>query len=144
MDEHVGNVDNIMTSLVVGFDGSIGSYVVGDGTGLCEQCHDDQATNHYQSDGTAPGGQMHNEGQVCTDCHTHDGSFTDHLAGSLADAPHDTALFTGTGVAGAGCYVCHIDAQPFDTAITKDKCLGCHDGSGSIYTADHHNDVVGF
>ena len=128
----------------------MGSYVsaTGDGSGLCEQCHIDQATNHYQADGDAPGGQMHNEGQVCTDCHTHDGSFTDHLSGSLADAPHDTALFTGTDVAGAGCYVCHIDAQPFATAITKDKCLGCHNVAtgpgGQTAAADHHTDVVGF
>ncbi|KAA3618883.1 MAG: hypothetical protein DWQ05_05810 [Calditrichaeota bacterium] len=36
---------------------------------LCNTCH--TQTNHHQSDGTAPGGQTHYDGENCISCHPH-------------------------------------------------------------------------
>jgi hypothetical protein len=36
---------------------------------ICDTCH--SMTMHHQADGSAPGGQAHNDGQTCTGCHTH-------------------------------------------------------------------------
>ncbi len=56
---------------------------------VCNTCH--TQTNHHQSDGTAPGGQSHNDGVDCSSCHPHSDAF----------------LPTG-----GDCIACHSQAQP--------------------------------
>jgi len=84
---------------------------------ICNTCH--TITNHHQSDGTAPGGQSHNDGIDCTVCHSHLGSFRDHFENTQVPAPHD----------GFDCEVCHLtpDTYVFDAMIPNNACLDCHD-----------------
>ncbi|MFQ5606192.1 MAG: cytochrome c3 family protein, partial [bacterium] len=73
------------------------SFADGDASldGICEVCH--TATNHHQNDGSAPGGQSHNDGVNCTQCHRHADAFLPS-GGAQVPAPHN--LFD--------CAVCHV------------------------------------
>ncbi len=89
---------------------------------ICRACH--TLTNHHRNEllatGPAPGGQDHNNGTDCTQCHG-------HLAGFAPTggppAPHNQF----------DCNVCHtedaggnlIDAV-VDAPIANSKCEGCH------------------
>ncbi len=94
---------------------------------ICNTCH--VATNHHQADGVAPGGQIHFDGQDCTVCHTHLGSFRDQLENVNVPAPHNTFA----------CEVCHVtpDTYVANAAIPNTACLACHDGSQATPVASH-------
>ncbi len=111
-------------------------YVVGAApwNGVCENCH--TMTNHHQSDGSAPGGQSHNNTATCTDCHP-------HLEGFLpvVDVPPPHDVFTD-------CTVCHVGSD-FSALIPDSKCEGCHSdaapgttGGGSDIKVKTHGDSV--
>jgi mono/diheme cytochrome c family protein len=89
---------------------------------VCEMCH--TQTNHHQRDGTAPGGQSHNDGQDCTTCHTHDTGFAP--SGAIPAAPHDTAAFQND------CTLCHVGPNDFTTPVPDSKCEQCHTPNGSL------------
>jgi hypothetical protein len=120
--------DTIRTNSVV-FTAYTGANSFADGNatrdGICEVCH--TQTNHHQADGTAPGGQSHNDGADCRTCHTHLNGFQHNVT---IPAPHDAA----------NCTDCHTtpDSYVVDAAIPNTACMSCHDGSGSIYTVDRH------
>ena len=90
MNAQAGNASHIKTTLAV-FDASAGTYADGLGNGLCEVCH--TTTAYYKSDGS---GFTHNDGTVCTTCHTHQGGFVPPVV--LADTPHDVIT---------DCTLCH-------------------------------------
>jgi hypothetical protein len=54
-------------------------WVDGNGSGICEVCHDE--TNYWRTDGTSPGGGHHSGGD-CSNCHTHCNEFLHGAAGS--------------------------------------------------------------
>jgi hypothetical protein len=92
--------------------------------GICEVCH--TQNNHHQNDGTAPGGQSHNDGTDCRACHSHLGGFRND---DLPPAPHDAFP----------CTVCHLtpDSYVFDADIPNSACLiTCHDQSAPGATAE--------
>jgi len=109
------------------------SFADGDATrdGICEVCH--TQTNHHQADGTAPGGQSHNDGADCTTCHTHLGGFTDQESSVSVPAPHN----------GQACNTCHADPTTYvpDAAIANSECLSCHDGSSATQVDRHFSDT---
>jgi hypothetical protein len=81
---------------------------------VCNTCH--TQTNHHQSDGTAPGGQSHNDGADCTACHTHDSGFTPGLGG-----PHPQAT--------TDCSICHLNQETQEAdlqGIHNNQCDLCH------------------
>jgi hypothetical protein len=100
---------------------------------ICNTCH--TQTNHHQNDGTAPGGQDHNNGVECTICH-------EHLEG-----------FQPSGE----CIVCHSVSQGNRAAVvdqlengnshhiqgvelTNQHCYQCHweaNSDGSINETYH-------
>jgi hypothetical protein len=86
---------------------------------VCNTCH--SLTNHHQSDGTAPGGQSHNDGQNCTSCHLHADAFMPSAA-PTADAPHDTV---------ADCNFCHTGGD-YVTPIPNSQCEQCHTAAGVL------------
>ncbi len=87
---------------------------------ICETCH--TRTNHHQSDGTAPGGQSHFDGQQCTQCHLHRDGFLP-TAGQ-AQPPHNTNFFN------SNCGFCHVedvsDNLIFSAKIPSEECMKCH------------------
>jgi hypothetical protein len=82
---------------------------------ICDTCH--TQTNHHQGDGTAPGGQDHNNGVDCTGCHTHLDGFQTFLT---PPPPHN--LITD-------CTACHIAAPDYVTPVANSECMACHDVS---------------
>jgi len=87
--------------------------------GICEVCH--TQTNHHQADGTAPGGQSHNDGFDCRGCHSHANGYRHSGGGTTPPAPHDTAT----------CESCHTtpDTYVLNANIPDSACLTCHDTS---------------
>jgi hypothetical protein len=65
---------------------------------ICNTCH--SQTNHHQSDGSAPGGQSHNDGSDCRSCHPHIEGFAPVAE---ATSPHNTEFFN------ANCQFCHVE-----------------------------------
>ncbi len=98
---------------------------------VCNTCHVN--TNHHQSDGIAPGGQSHFDGQQCTVCHTHLGSFRDQIENTFVPPPHGQF----------DCTVCHTTPDTYvpNAAIPNDACLSCHGagvvGGSSIKVTSH-------
>jgi len=84
---------------------------------LCNTCH--TQTNHHQADGTAPGGQSHNDGVSCISCHAHNAGF--QQSGTAPPPPHNNF----------DCTVCHDDATTMVSGgqVPNAKCLACHDAS---------------
>jgi hypothetical protein len=85
---------------------------------VCNTCH--SLTNHHQSDGTAPGGQSHNDGLHCAGCH-----------------PHGEAFAYST----SNCLYCHNQTPPFnssdpDRRQTVEYMPG--DGGGDFVRTSHH------
>ncbi len=92
-----------------------GSFADGDGNfteDVCNTCH--TLTNHHQSDGTAPGGQSHFDGQECTQCHLHPEGF-----GGFG-GPHPQAV--------TDCSNCHLnaDGDPDIQQLHGNECELCH------------------
>jgi hypothetical protein len=95
---------------------------------ICDMCH--TGTNHHQRDGTAPGGQEHNDGSRCTECHPHIDGFAP--TGGVATSPHDTDFFN------ANCQLCHVEPSgvvDYSAVIPDDNCQRCH-GERSTHTSD--------
>ena len=86
---------------------------------VCETCH--TLTNHHQSDGTAPGGQDHNNGQDCMICHPHGQAFV--ATGQTPVAPHDAVT---------DCDYCHVSASDLAADIPDEKCQQCHSPTGAL------------
>jgi nitrate/TMAO reductase-like tetraheme cytochrome c subunit len=110
---------------------------------ICVTCH--TLTSHHQNDGTAPGGQSHRDGEVCTTCHQHPEGFRPPggLSGPPVEGPHAAI----PGFPGSDCLVCH------DLYLTLDEmrenstevCLSCHSDAWTIVeaTPEHvHSSVV--
>ena len=70
-------------------------------TDVCGVCH--TPTNHHQVDDTAPGGQSHFDGEVCTECHAHPTGFQPS-GGHPLTGPH--AAFGDRRDGGAGPGLC--------------------------------------
>jgi hypothetical protein len=87
---------------------------------ICETCH--TQTNHHQRDGTAPGGQSHNDGQTCTDCHFHSAGFAP--IGAEPQPPHNTDFYI------SNCGFCHVEDTGgtviFSEPIPSEECMKCH------------------
>ncbi len=87
---------------------------------ICETCH--TRTNHHQNDGTAPGGQSHNDGKKCTECHLHSAGFSP--AGVIPQPPHNTNFFV------ANCNFCHLSDTngniQYSQFIPSEECMKCH------------------
>jgi hypothetical protein len=92
---------------------------------ICETCH--TMTNHHQNDGTAPGGQDHNNGMNCTICHRHDNAF---LPSASPAPPHDTPEFL------THCDYCHVTASDYTSPIPDSKCEQCHTPNGVLKVAN--------
>ncbi|RJQ42789.1 MAG: hypothetical protein C4538_12990 [Nitrospiraceae bacterium] len=97
---------------------------------VCNTCH--SQTNHHQSDGTAPGGQSHNDGANCASCHPHASGFKP--SGGACGSCHDVPPPTGTHLKHFGGT---IDQAVYgSTSITPDiisqstvyimNCGNCH------------------
>ncbi len=91
---------------------------------ICNMCH--TQTNHHQRDGTAPGGQDHNNGSTCTDCHPHIDGFAP--TGGVPPFPHDSQPFIDN------CDYCHVTATDFSSPIPDAKCNQCHVADGVLKT----------
>jgi hypothetical protein len=93
---------------------------------VCNMCH--TMTNHHQRGGTAPGGQDHNNGADCMECHPHGDGFAP--TGGVPVAPHNTQLFLDN------CDYCHVtDAQgniDFGAPIPDTNCDRCHTPNGTL------------
>ena len=87
---------------------------------VCDTCH--SQTNHHQSDGTAPGGQSHNDSSDCMVCHAH----IDAFIPAGPDAPHDTQPFLDN------CDYCHVSPTDFTTKIPDSQCEQCHTAGGAL------------
>ncbi len=92
-----------------------GSFADGDGNyteDVCNTCH--TLTDHHQSDGSAPGGQSHFDGQACTSCHLHPEGF-----GGFG-GPHPQAV--------TDCGNCHLnaDGEPDIQLVHGNDCALCH------------------
>jgi predicted CXXCH cytochrome family protein len=136
----------------IAFEATTGPYSFADDTNmpadmltqnyLCNGCH--TQTNHHQADGTAPGGQNHNDGLDCTGCHTHDGGFQPVGGGNClvchnqsppvgSSDPNRRQIVEGTPGDGGGDFVRtshHVVGTSADTQIvTPDDCVICHDMS---------------
>jgi hypothetical protein len=85
--------------------------------GICEVCH--TQTAHHQVDGTAPGGQSHNDGTDCTSCHTHEEGF---VFGGECFGPHDLQ----------SCNTCHVAEPDYAAIIPDSACNQCHTATGSL------------
>jgi len=94
---------------------------------ICNTCH--TQTNHHQNDGTAPGGQSHNDGVNCTVCHPHIAGFQPEIA---VPPPHDVQ----------SCESCHVTADTYvpNANIPNSACLNCHGvgNTGSSKKVDRH------
>jgi len=100
--------------------------------GICEVCH--TQTNHHQNDGTAPGGQDHNNGTDCGLCHKHEGSF--QPSGSCRDC-HSTQQGNRAAVVGQFSANSH---HVQGVNLTDDKCYQCHweaNSDGTINNSYH-------
>jgi hypothetical protein len=87
---------------------------------VCDTCH--STTNHHQSDGTAPGGQDHNNSTDCRVCHAHIDGFSTDTALITVSAPHDTV---------ADCSYCHVGTV-YETVIPDSQCEQCHTAAGAL------------
>jgi hypothetical protein len=85
---------------------------------VCDTCH--SQTNHHQYDGTAPGGQSHQDSISCTGCHAHDAAFMPPSV--VADLPHDTIT---------QCTYCHVGGN-FSNPIPNSQCDQCHTAGGAL------------
>jgi len=108
---------------------------------VCETCH--SLTNHHQSDGTAPGGQSHNDGLDCAACHPHSSAFLPTENNCVAchnqsppftsSDPNRRQIVEGIPGDGNGDFVKtshHIVAGPSSLeVVTPDTCRICHDQS---------------
>jgi len=103
----------------------VGSFADGGAVrdGICEVCH--TQTNHHQADGTAPGGQSHNDGTDCRTCHAHLNGYQPVID---VPAPHNAQA----------CNTCHTAEPNYATPIANTACLSCHDGTGSTLVVDRH------
>jgi predicted CXXCH cytochrome family protein len=83
---------------------------------ICNTCHSN--TQHHQADGIAPGGQDHNNGQDCGQCHP-------HLEG-----------FQPQG----GCTVCHSQSPPIGSSDPNRRQIvqNAGDGQGDFVKTSHH------
>ncbi len=91
------------------------SFADGDGNytaDICNTCH--TLTRHHQNDGDAPGGQSHEDGETCTNCHLHGDGFPGF------GGPHPQA--------DTDCSNCHLgtDGEPDLTGIHGNDCERCH------------------
>jgi predicted CXXCH cytochrome family protein len=84
---------------------------------VCNMCH--TRTNHHQRDGDAPGGQDHNNGADCMQCHAHSKGFKP----SGAAPPHDFI---------SNCEYCHVSVDDFTTKIPNSQCEQCHTPDGVL------------
>ncbi len=122
--------DNPVTGLnieeVVEFTAMSGTGSFADGPpyteNICNMCH--TQTNHHQRDGTAPGGQDHNNGSTCTSCHPHLDGFAP--TGGVPPFPHDSQPFIDN------CDYCHVTATDFSSPIPDAKCNQCHTAAGVL------------
>jgi hypothetical protein len=116
----IGGGANVVFTALTG----AGSFADGPpyGENVCNTCH--TITNHHQNDGTAPGGQDHNNGADCTGCHAHSQAFTATLPDPVA--PHNTAAFLND------CSLCHISSSDFTSPIPDTKCQQCHSPAGVL------------
>jgi hypothetical protein len=91
--------------------------------GVCEVCH--TQTNHHQNDGSAPGGQSHNNAEVCTTCHEHINGFIPSGEciqchdGVPAGASYVTRDVVGTDFQQASRHV-------FGGTVSNWDCIVCH------------------
>ena len=155
---NTSHIKPVVNGETITFDGTIGSFADGDGGGICEVCH--TSTNHHQTDGSAPGGQSHNDDKICTSCHTHPGdtaaddAFRDHLLSATCIGCH-------TGVPGTTYVTRDVVGSDFTQAsrhvfgVTPDNwdCIVCHkegdetaaEAGNASYNASLHplgNDIV--
>ncbi|RJR19561.1 MAG: hypothetical protein C4581_04740 [Nitrospiraceae bacterium] len=114
------------TEQVIRFTSSTGTGSFADGTpyteNICNMCH--TQTNHHQADGTAPGGQGHNDGQNCMACHAHSAGFKP--IGGTPAAPHNTPEFSNN------CDYCHVSATDYSSPVPDSKCNQCHTAAGAL------------
>jgi hypothetical protein len=85
---------------------------------LCDTCH--SQTKFHQSDGTAPGGQEHNDGLDCAGCH-----------------PHDEAFLPSEN----DCVFCHNQSPPFNSSDPNRRQIVENlpgDGNGDFALTSHH------
>ncbi|UCH80863.1 MAG: cytochrome c3 family protein, partial [Nitrospiraceae bacterium] len=85
---------------------------------VCNTCH--SQTEHHQSDGTAPGGQSHNDGLDCAGCH-----------------PHGEAFAPST----SNCVFCHNQSPPFSSSDPNRRQIVEFlpgDGNGDFTRTSHH------
>jgi hypothetical protein len=120
--------DNPVTNLSIAnfvefFSGDgLGSFADGPPyeSNICETCH--LQTKYHQRDGTAPGGQSHNDGQKCTNCHFHSAGFSP--AGAEPEPPHNTNFYI------SNCGFCHEEdangALLLSAPIPSQNCMDCH------------------
>ena len=111
---------------------------------VCNTCH--TATNHHQNDGTAPGGQDHNNSTDCGLCHPHAGGFQPSVN---VPPPHDafdcTVCHTtpdtyaaNAAIPNSACNTCHGDANP-GSGPDVSTHNGSHYGSFSLTCVECHN-----
>jgi len=113
----------------VAFEAKTGPYSFADNTNtpgdmatenyVCITCH--TQTNHHQNDGTAPGGQSHNDGLDCSGCHP-------HLEGFQP-------------VGGGNCLVCHNQSPPVGSTDSRRRQIvefQPGDGGGDFVLTSHH------
>ena len=120
-------LDNPVTGLdtneIIEFTSATGPGSFADGPpaneNICEMCH--TQTNHHRRDDApaAPGGQAHEDGNDCSQCHLHSTGFDS--TPPLPDAPHNDVATPGFP---ADCQVCHDGS--FTNPIPNSKCEGCH------------------
>ncbi len=112
---------------------------------ICVVCH--SQTNHHQYDGTAPGGQSHNDQTQCTaTCHSHKQKFW-AVGGDCIDCHATTqgALPRRAVVGSGGDFIKrsrHVTNGTTTQVVTKYECSVCHaegdhlTGNTTSYHAD--------
>jgi hypothetical protein len=84
---------------------------------VCNTCH--TQTKYHQNDGTAPGGQSHNDGTDCSSCHLHDAGFQPS----------------------GDCLACHNQSPPAGSTDTRRRQIveaTPGDGTGDFVRTSHH------
>jgi hypothetical protein len=117
---------------------------------VCNTCH--TQTNHHQNDGTAPGGQSHNDGANCTEsCHPHPDAFWPVGGGTCVECHNGVPGTSYVERDVVGSDFMQSSRHVFDGTVTNWDCIICHrEGNaiqaeaGEVSTTEFHNNPGGF